>query len=301
MKINRWENEDVILDYFDGRLNGEELEEFIKEKNQNKFIQTRLLELEECKTTIILHGRASLSNKLKEIEQTINTTKLESINNELKTINMNTEKKKRFPIMGLAAVGALLLVAVFAVQSNSSVDTEALYAQNHKPNTEVTNKYLDKLSSSGFAGADSDTSAMVTLPTGKEIPREEYLLRETARKDALLSSLALFKKGKWDKARVALHAYTSEYVFKKEDHQVALFHLAKSMMNTEDYQAAAEKYDEFLKGEKLDSEIMDVAEFDRAIVWLQLNPSEAKKYLQTISLNNAHTYQSSAKGLYDSL
>lgn len=299
--MNKWENEDVILDYFDGRMTGKELEEFNKEKRHNQFIQNKLSELKESRAAIIIHGRAKLSKKLKEIEESISTEKMESITNESKTIIMNTEKKKRFPIMGLAAAAVVLLVAVFAVQTNKSVDTDALYAQNHQPNTNVTNKYLDKIASSGFAGADSDTSATITLPTGKVISQEEYLLRETARKDALTTSLSLFKKGNWAKARVALHAYTSEYVFKKEDHQVALFHLAKAMMNSEDYQAASEKYEEFLSGEKLDKEIMDVAEFDRAIVWLQLNPKEAKMHLHDIALNNAHTYQSSAKGLYDSL
>lgn len=301
MQLNKWENEDIILDYLEGRLSGEELVAFNKEKSHSSFIQNKILEFEESRTAILIHGREKLSAQIKQIEKTINTNNSKPISKETKTINMNTEKKKRFPIMGLAATLALLLVAVFVVQNNSAVDTDALYAQNHNPNTKVTNKYLDKVSSSGFAGADSDTSSMVTLPTGKEITREEYLQREIARKDAFTSSLTLFKKGDWAKARVALQAYTSEYVFKKEDHQVALFHLAKAMMNTEDYQAASERYDEFLQGEKLEREVMDVAEFDRAIVWLQLNPNEAKSYLKDISMDNSHTYQSSAKGLYDSL
>ena len=300
MEPINWNNDEAIIRYIDGELNGENLKLFLERMSNESDLKRRVDEYEIIKSSIQLHGRAGLRQEIVRIGKNYSRNE-ELSKTETKSIIMNQTKKKKFPLIGIAATAVILIAGFFVIQNNKGVDPAALYAEHHKPQTAVTNKYLDKLASSGFAAGDSDTSAMVKLPTGMEITREEYLQREAARKESLTSSLSIFKKGKWSEARIALHAYVSEYVFKKEDHQVALFHLAKSMMNSEDYSAAAERYEDFLKGEKLDDEIMDVAEFDRAIVWLQLNPQEAKKYLKAISINNAHTYQSSAKGLYDSL
>lgn len=301
MENSNWENDDKILDFLDGYLSPEEQLEFEAEKANNDSIKEKLALYTDCKQAIMLNGRKELSEKLKTIESKINFN-TESTQTKTKTIIMNTEKRKRSPFIGIAAGLVLVLGAFFFMQQNAQPNPEALYAEYNKNDAStITNDHLDKIGSSGFASTDSDSTGNVTIPGGPTLTQEEYMQRETVRKESLTEALTLYKKSSYAKARVALFAYTSEYVFNKEDRQIALFHLAKTLMNTEDYKGASEKYDEFLSGEKLDGEIMDVAEFDRAIVWLQLNPGESKKYLKDISMNMAHTYQSSAKGLYDSL
>jgi TolA-binding protein len=291
-------NANRILDYIDGLMTSDEASAFEKEIQSDKKLNEEVNHYRYTQQLVIESGRSKLRATLNKIGETI-----EQNNNSdnIKTIIMTNQKKRKLPLFGLVGMLAIAVGAFVFLNNSGSLDPQQAIADNYNPKTELTGKYLDKLDSSGFAASDSDTSAMVTLPNGDSVAREDFVKMEMIRKESLSKALKLYKSDKYAKARIAFYAYANEYVDNVEDRQLATFYLAKSMLNTGDYKAAADTYQEFLDGEKLDKEIMDVAEFDRAISWIQLNPKEAMKYLKVISLDNGHTYQSTSKSMVETL
>lgn len=282
--------DEEILKYLDGEMNGDELDNFQKRLNSEIELKNSVEEYQKLISGIKMNERDELRKKIKKSLLTNN------VNQNEKIIPMKSKS-----IIWIAAAALLIIGAVTVMNLNGGGDPDykKLFADNYDNNTKVTNKYLDKIGSSGFASTTEDS--LVTLPDGSVITSEEYLIMEQARIEKLSNGLKLFKKSNWKDSRIALFDYTENHAFPEEDYQVALFHLAKSMLNSGDYAESANNYNKFLSGLRLDDETMDVAEFDRAIVYLQIDPKKAKNYLDVIAQDMRHTYRDTARGLSSSL
>jgi len=284
-------NQEKILKYLDGGMNDQEAQAFKTELNSNPELKSEFENFNELVSAVKLNERKKLKNRITKITN-------QELSTHTKVIKMNTQKKQ-WPRWTAFAAGLFIALGVTLFMNQGSTDPKQLFADNYKAQTDVTNTYLDKIGSAGFSTPIGDS--LMAMPNGDTLSMQDFLAREQQRTSTLTSGLTQFKKSNWKDARIALATYKEGYVYPQEDYQIALFHLGKAMLNEGDYAGAADVYNQFLSEAKMDKEVMEVAEFDRAIVYLQIDPEKAKQHLDVIAKNNAHTYQDTAKGLYDSL
>ena len=70
--INKWESDEIILDYLDGLLDESEMVLFENEKSVNKKIQNKIEQFVEAKEAVILSGRDELLTKIEKVSETYN-------------------------------------------------------------------------------------------------------------------------------------------------------------------------------------------------------------------------------------
>jgi len=109
-----------------------------------------------------------------------------------------------------------------------------------------------------------------------------------------IQCLRYFGRGQWEEARQAIDTFKSETPLAGQDYQVLLFFKAKSTLNLGEYEKASKLYDQFLSGPKIESGIMNLAEYERALLWLKIDPAKSKEYLLAIANQPDHIYNEAA-------
>ena len=284
--------EEDILKYLDGAMTASEEREFQNSLRNDHILNEEFKNYKNIIKGIQINARVDQKKRIK-------TTLEKSESKNVKSITMNNTKDNKMKFIPIAASLALLAIAAYFVLPTSGMDPEKLFADHYNSSVDLTSEYIDKVGTSGFASTNEDS--IVLLNDGTELSKVEFLRKEQIRKDSLTLGLSAFKKADWNKSKSIFFDYINKYSFPAEDNQIALFYYAKTLLNNGDYVKAIEKYGQFLDGQKIDKEIMDVAEFDLALAYLHNNPSKAKEKFNIISQDMGHTYRDTARGLYDNL
>ncbi len=296
-------DEEIILDYLEGNLDGDDSKLFEAELASNEKLSDQVESYRNIILAVRLGGRKKLSQKINSI--TDNNLKIDTTNfKKSKTIHMNTEKKNSRINIWTIAAGLAFLVIGYGVGkslkgSQEKVDPKEMFSNNYDPSSSRTASILTDVAKENISsrGADTDDKGKKVMYRGEEITKEEFDKREKLRRDTLMQGLKLFEQSKWGDSKVVLHSYTENHKEPVQDYAVALYYLAKTSLNQELYGVAVENLELFLSTPCENQLLVKDAEWERALCYLIVNENKSKVLFENMAGDNTHAYQDEAKSM----
>ncbi len=298
------QNEQRIIDYLDGVLSEAESKQFENDLDNDASLKSEFEKYQKLILGIKEYEREKIRNIISNSSDHKSEQPTTNKQN-LKTFKMNdsTVQKRRNPWYSIAAAFFLVAAGAFwFLNQNTEPDYNKLFADNYKKEVESVDSHLKQLGTKLLASrgvTEKDTGTV--LYNGERILALEAEQLEKQRVNNLMDGITKFKSADWKNATISLNTYCESYATAGEDYSKALFYLAKSKMNESRYTDAIDDYNKFLNQSTKDQEMQDIAEWDRAISYLQVDQNKVIEYLDEIAQNKRHKFQDDAKGLMDYL
>lgn len=289
-------DEQIIVDFIEGNLSPNDTILFKNELKINELLNS---EVEDYKKAIMLvnqDGRNKLRKKINEIAD--NKTRNLTTNNQ-KTIIMNKKKNNKSIFWSIAAGLALLVIGYNFVGNNKKPEASKVFADNYQQSSNQMAALLTDLSTQnlGSRGVNPEGDEEKVMYRGVEISAAEFVEIEKLRRDTLIMGLKYFKNSDWLKSKQLLHGYTENYKTPVTDYATALYHLAKTSLNTDLYKNAIPVFDEYLSIAAKDDKLVMTAEWERALCYLNVDEKKASMLFDDMAQNNQHDFQDEAKAI----
>jgi len=302
--------DDLIIDYLDKVLDQEGVAKVEKMMQEDENFRNKVLEYKHAISGVVMHERNKISKIInglsdhKTVDFNTNNPKENKIKlKNSKKIIMENNIKRRSSLRIAASFLFLLAAGAFLYLKNASnPDHSKLFEDHYKKDVAFLVRDIKSVASKtlGTRGVNPKDTATVMI-NGERITFAEAEEKEKVRAALLMNGLELFKKSDWTNATITLNKYLENYDDNSSDYNTALFYSAKSKLNDGHHLLAVNDYEKFIRQPGIDKEMKFVAEWDRAISYLVVDQSKVKEYLNEISKDGGHKFQSEAKGLLEYL